>query len=285
MKKHTTMKTILTTIFALGALVSVSTIKADNANCGGNWGGRSDDFEQVIVLDGTANVSTNAIGVASLRNDDDCWTNTTTVKVKVAGLDAADYNVSVTDVTGTNAYDLGTFTVSTNFPCDFDDADDYVWSAGTNSVTISTNITTFGGGKFDLPAGLDPTNVAYIYIFDTNGIVDFTGDFTSLTNIAAVFYEQNVAVTPGTATNAAGKGKIVLSYKNGKTSSSFLLNCTNLPPKQNLSLNANGVKSTSTTTTPKGAVTVKTLPHTKLADLQILEAKDKKGKVVFSVQF
>jgi len=279
MKTTKLMKTFLTTLCALSALVSA--VQANNAN----GGGRADGFEQVIVLAATANAATNALGVASLRTDNDGWTNSTSVKVKVAGLAAADYNVSVTDVTGTNAYDLGIFTVSTNLPGNFDDADDYVWAAGTNSVIVSTNLTTFGAGAFPLPAGLDPTNVAYLYIFDTNGVVDYTGDFTSLTNLAAVFYEQNVSVTPGTAANAAGKGKIVLSYKNGKTSSSFLLNCTNLPPKQNLSLNANGVKSTSTTTTPKGAVTVKALPHTKLADLQVLEAKDKKGNVVFSLQF
>jgi hypothetical protein len=280
------MKKFLSALFALGALAAVQTIKADGGGCGGGYqSGWSDDFEQVILLNATTNVSTNAIGVACLRTENDCWTNYDQVKTKVVGLSPADYLVTVTDITGTNSYDLGTLTVSTNLATCLDDADDYSWSVGTNTVTISTNVTTFGSASFTLPSGLDPTNVAYLFIFDTNGIVDFTGDFTSTTNIAAVYYEQNVAITPGTAAQAVGSGKIVLSYKNGKSTSNFLLSANNLPAKQSLTLNANGTKATTATTSANGAVTVKSLPHTKLADLQILEARDKKGNLVFSLKF
>ena len=40
------------------------------------------------------------------------------------------------------------------------------------------------------------------------------------------------------------------------------------------------VLNTTTNVSTTGAVTVKSLPNTKLADLQLLEAKDKKGGVV-----
>jgi len=277
-----------TLLLSLAALVVALAAKADNyGGTNGCGGGSSQEFEQVIVLSGTANVSTNAVGVADLRTDDDDATNTAEVKVGVAGLDAGTYTVSVTDITGTNSYTLGTLDVSSNsYDCGQRGENDELFTGdGTNAPVIATNVVTFGRGEFDLPAGLDPTNVAFLFVFDTNGVVDFTGDFTSLTNISAVYYSETVPVVPGTAPQAQGQGKLSLAYKQGKLTSSFALNASGLTPKQSLILNANGVKSTTTSASTKGAVSVKTLPHTSLPDLKTVEAKDKKGNLVFSVQF
>ena len=77
----------------------------------------------------------------------------------------------------------------------------------TNAPVISTNVVTFGRGEFDLPAGLDPANVAFLFVFDTNGVVDFNGDFTRLTNLSAIYYEEAGSVAPGNAPAGAGTGQ------------------------------------------------------------------------------
>lgn len=277
------MKNIFIASFVSIALLVTVAAKADGQ--GGCHGGYSDDFQQVILLSATANVSTNAVGVANLRIDNDDSTNTLDVKVSMAGLDAGTYTVSITDITGTNSFDLGTFDVNTNsFKCDDRNTSEFFGDDLTNAPVISTNVVTFGSGDFDL-TGLDPTNAAFLFVFDTNGVVAFIGDFTSLTNVSAIYYEETVPVEAGTNALIHGQGKLALSYMKGKTSSNFNLNANGLTPKQSLILNANGVKSTTTSASSKGAVTVKALPHTNLPNLQKVEAKDKKGNLIFSLKF
>ncbi len=276
MKKNIILAWAVATINFLGL-----SARADDHSCT-----NSDDFQQVIILAGTTNISTNAVGLANLRTVEDDDTNYTELKVSVAGLAASTYNVSLVDLTLTNSYTLGTFDVGTNsFDGDEWEHDAYFGDCSTNTPVISTNVVTFGRGKFALPAGLDPTNVAALFIFNTNGVVDFTGDFTSLTNLSAVYYEEIVPVVPGTTATAQGQGKLSLAYKKGKTTSNFALNAGGLTPKQLLYLKANGITSTTTSASPKGAVSVKTLPHTNLPNLKTLEAKDKKGNLVFSLKF
>jgi hypothetical protein len=259
-----------------------------NNPCGGTnhyGGGCRQEFSQTIVLSPAASAPTNAAGVATLEADADDETNGAELKVSLTGLDAGTYNVSVTDVTGTNTFDLGTVDVNPVLP-DLDDNErDGFDCGGTNAPVLSTNVVNFGRGEFTLPTGLDPTNVAFLFVYDTNSVVDLTGDFTSLSNITAVVYNSTVAVIPGSASQAQGEGTLTLTYKKGKTTSSFKLNAAGLPPKQTLYLKANGVTTATTSTTTKGALQVKTLPHANLANLQLLEAKDKKGNVVFSLKF
>lgn len=265
-----------------------SSSKANQSNCTNNAAGGfgHEDFEQEIALTPTVNAPTNAIGQTELEVECEDGINTTTLDVKVAGLDSGTYSVSVTDVTGTNAYDLGTLDVGSYFGnCGSVHGNGGGCGFGTNAPVVSTNVVNYGHGEFSLPSDLDPTNVAFLFIYDTNGVVDLTGDFTSLTNITALVYNKTVSVIPGTALQAQGQGTLTLAYKRGKTSSSFKLNASGLPGKQKLSLNANGATSCTTSTTTTGLLKVQALPHANLAGLQAVEAKDKNGKVVFSLKF
>lgn len=279
------MKTAFILALVTGILTINWSAKADNSDS--NTGdGFHEDFEQVIVLSATANAPTNAVGIASLRAESDDCSDAVEVKTSVAGLDAGTYNVSVTDITGTNSYDLGTLdVVSNSFTCQGLEGDDFFGDDNTNSPLISTNIVTFGRGEFDLPSELNPTNAAFLFIFDTNGVVAFTGDFTSLTNISAIYYDETVEVIPGNAAQVQGQGTLSLAFKKGKTTSSFKLHASGLPSKQPLLLKANGKGSAKTSASIKGEVSVKSLPHTNLPELRTVEATDKKGGVVFSLKF
>ena len=277
------MKNIFIARIVSAALFTATVAKADgHSSCNGGY---HDDFQQVIILNATANVSTNAVGVANLHSDDDDGTNTLDVKVSVAGLDAGTYHASITDVTGTNSFDLGTFEVSTNsFKCEDWDASEFFGDDLTNAPVISTNVVTFGRGNFDL-TGLDPTNAAFLFVFYTNGVVAFVGDFTSLTNVSAVYYEETVPVIAGTNSLVQGHGKLSLSFKKGKTTSSFKLNANGLAPKQSLVLKANGKSSAKTSASTKGEISIKALPHANLPELRTVEATDKKGGTVFRLEF
>jgi hypothetical protein len=276
------MKNIFIASIVSATLFINVAVKADQGDC---HGGYSDDFQQVIILNATANVSTNAVGVANLHSDDDDGTNSLDVKVSVAGLDAGTYHASITDVTGTNSFDLGTFEVSTNsFNCEDWDASEFFGDDLTNAPVISTNVVTFGRGKFDL-TGLDPTNAAFLFVFDTNGVVAFVGDFTSLTNVSAIYYEETVPVIANTNSAIKGQGKLSLSFKKGKTTSSFKLNANGLAPKQSLVLKANGKSSAKTSASTKGEISIKALPHANLPELRTVEATDKKGGTVFRLEF
>ena len=279
--------------------------RADDSNHGHD--GDSEGFEQVTLLLPTVNTATNATGAVKMETEFEHGTNQTEVKVSVLGLAVGLYNVTVTDTTGTNVFDLGTINVinklskfegwehdefachfPTNLPIALTNLPDVLTNLTcllTNFPPKLTNSVNFGRAEFILPSEIDPTNVAYLFIYDTNGVVNLTGDFLNLTNISALVYNKTVGVIPCSATNVQGKGTLTLAYKKGKTSSSFKLNASGLPAKQTLTLQADGVKSTSTSTGSKGTVKVQNLPKVNLANLQIVEAKDKGGKVVFRLEF
>jgi hypothetical protein len=291
--------------FALAMLAFGLVARADDSNNGHD--GDSEGFEQVTLLLPTLNTATNATGAVKMETEFEHGTNQTEVKVSVLGLAVGLYNVTVTDTTGTNVFDLGTINVinklskfegwehdefashfPTNLPIVLTNLPDVLTNLTcllTNFPPKLTNSVNFGRAEFVLPLEVDPTNVAYLFIYDTNGVVNLTGDFLNLTNISALVYNKTVDVIPCSATNAQGSGTLTLAYKKGKTSSSFKLNATGLPAKQTLTLQADGVKSTSTSTGSKGTVKVQNLPKVNLANLQIVEAKDKVGKVVFRLEF
>ena len=269
-------------MLAAAAIALISLSLEDRAH-GGNGSSCREDFEQEVALLPTANAPTNAMGRVSLEVEDENGTNSLEFKLRAVNLPAATYYVTVTDLTGTNVWDLGTFDVITRSRCGCDD-DDLV-PVGTNAPVVCTNTINLGRAHFDLTAALDPTNISYVYVFDTNGVVDLTADFSALTNLTGIFYSKTVSVTPCAATNAQGTASLALSFKKGKTSSSFKMNVAGLPKQQNVSINANGVTKLKTSTNGKGNVTVQNLPRTNLGSLQALEGRDKKGNKLFEANF
>lgn len=260
-------------LIAVGA--SLNVIADERTGC-------REKFEQEVALLPTANAPTNAIGRVSLELEDEDGTNTLEFKLRVFGLPVSTYNVSVTDLTGTNAWDLGSFDVVSRPVCSRDDDDDFYSS--TNTVS-NTNTYTIGSTELLLAADLDPTNISYVYVFDTNGVVDMTADFSTLTNLTGIFYSKTVPVEACAATNAQGSATVTLSFKKGKTSSSFNLNVVGLSKQQNVSINANGVTKMKTSTNSKGSVSVKNLPKTNLGGLQTVDGRDKQGNKLFKADF
>ena len=281
------------------------------------------DFQQGIVLTATTNAPAGASGKAQIIAVNNNGTNLALLFVKTTGLTNGTYNVSLTDLGGSNTFNLGSLNVaprrdwfhflSHNGNNDDDDSDgDHAsgnWNdwvsrcAGTNSAWTNvfcgggstnqfwtnvfhwyTNCLTVGSGSFVLPSGLAPTNVGDIFISDSNGVVDLSGSFAGVTNSTSIRIET-VSLVPGTATNVQGQATLTMINKNGKTFEAFKLTATGLDARQKLYLTANGTNTVRVCTSPAGTLRVNSLGRFRLVNLQTVVATDVSSNVVFSVSF
>jgi len=154
----------------------------------------------------------------------------------------------------------------------------------TNIYHWYTNCLTVGSGSFLLPSDLVQSNIAGIWISDSNGRVVLSGDFTGVTNSTSVYIET-VSLEPGTATNLQGMATLKLTTRNGRTVGAFKLSASGLEPRQKLYLTANGTSICPVRTSSTGTLTIKRLPRANLATLQTLVATDTSSNIVFSASF
>lgn len=154
----------------------------------------------------------------------------------------------------------------------------------TNIYQWYTNCLTVGSGSFLLPSGMVQSNVTDILISDSGGNVVLAGDFTGVTKSTSIYIET-VNLVPGTATNLQGSATLKLISRNTRTVGSFKLFATGLEHLQRLYLTANGTNTFRVRTSAVGTLRIRTLPRTKLVDLQTLIATDASSNVVFSASF
>jgi len=154
----------------------------------------------------------------------------------------------------------------------------------TNIYRWYTNCLTVGSGSFLLPSGLVQSNVAGIFVSDSEGNVVLSGDFSGVTNTTSIYIET-VNLVPGTATNLQGTATLTLTTRNTRTVGAFKLSATGLDPREKLYLTANGTNTCRVRTSATGTLKIKTLPRTKLVNLQTLVATDVSSNIVFSASF
>lgn len=254
---------------------------------------------------------------------DDNGTNLALLFVKTLGLPDGTYSVHLTDVSDTNTFNLGSLNVagstkSFDFGLDRGRGRGHGitvqpvpgnWPgwvnqcAGTNSALTNlfcgsgatnqfctnafhwyTNCLTVGSGSFLLPSGLAQTNVAGIFVSDTNGAVELTGSFTGVTNSTTIYIET-VSLVPGTATNVQGQATLTLTYKNGKSFPAFKLSASGLEPRERLLLSVNDTNTFRFYTSRTGTLKVNSLPRSKIVNLKSVVATDTSSNVVFSASF
>src|SRR5215469_6835454 len=106
------MKRSSLSLLAAFAMMAISAkAETDAENCADFHG--TADFSQQLKLTATSNAPAGAKGKAAFITVDDNGTNYEALFVKTSGLGEGVYNVSVTDDTGTNTFDLGTLNVMT----------------------------------------------------------------------------------------------------------------------------------------------------------------------------
>ena len=158
-----------------------------------------DDHQRFIVLTATADAPAGAKGFAAVGLGICGGTNAPTLRVGTEGLLLGTYSVSVTDNTGTNTFELGTFDVRTLML----ESPMMDWTNWTGGVNV-------GGAQLPLPAGFDATNGFSVSIADSNTVVDLTGAFSSFTNAPHRDFRVATLLTATTNAPAGAVGRAIL---------------------------------------------------------------------------
>src|SRR5260221_143498 len=214
------------TIILCFAIGLAATAIADDNQQGG-------EFDREIVLMATTNAPAGATGKVELESDDEDGITSAQLQVETEGLLAGTYTVSVTDVSGTNTFVLGTFDVGSSTNEDDNNQGDDNSQGDEN-----------GGSEadFSLPAGLNPMDVGTISITDSNMAPVLVGDFTGVTNIIEGEFDADAGVCAGPdVLGVHGNAVMSVHTRNGKQRSKFLLVAQGAPPKQKLTLLVHGV--------------------------------------------
>ena len=183
---------IWTVILSFAVGFAVTAVADDNQQGG--------EFHREVVLMATTNAPAGATGSAELETDDEDGTTSADLQVETEGLLAGTYTVSVTDVSGTNTFVLGTFDVGNS----------------TNEDDSSEWDDSNGEAHFPLPGGLDPVDVASVSITDSNLVLDLFGAFPSLTN--TLDEEILLTATTNAPAGATGKAELESEDDDGMTS-------------------------------------------------------------------
>lgn len=148
-----------------------------------------------------------------------------------------------------------------------------------------TNFPVVTRTEAQLPAGINPTDIADISVTDTNGNTILSGSLTSPATNSVINVSATVQVTPGAAApSATGTAHIQSTAVRGKWSHKFTLNASGVSAKSTYKLNVNGKVKGAAKANKSGDVAVKKLPsHTPaLRSMQLL---DKQGNEAASAHF
>lgn len=307
---------------AVIAVLASGFVLAARADEGGD-DGEIDGTEELhldVVLTATTNAPAGATGSVKLESEYDHGTNDAVLLVQTAGLSNGAYTVSITDLTGTNTYVLGTFDPSTLTGDGEDDdqneehhgdstnafsncsfTNNFDCASWTNWVGSWTN--WFGSGSctnqqgeddgdddtdhkvaFLLPDGVNALDIASLEIADSNSVVMLTGDFSTATTNG--HYDADCAVTPGPlAPTLTGRATINVLIKKSKSRGAFLLTAQGAPANLKLNVIVNGLPKGSARSDKLGNVTIKKLREKNLATVRSVILEDQDSNQVLSVRF
>jgi hypothetical protein len=274
-------------------------------------------MDAIVVLTATSNAPAGATGVAKIESENDEGNETASMEVKTSGLTPGDYLLSITlQSNGTNI-DLAAFTVNANDDEDNDDqgednlrldlGEHWVgcdwggftnWGSWTNCT--GTNWTSFchhgdddqgeNEGEqteveVDLPAGVNPTDIAQITVTDSGGNPVLVGDLVNPASTTVINVSATVSLTPGAATpSVSGTAQLRSTASKGHWKHQFSLAASGMNAKSTFKLNVNGKTSGAAKSDKTGNMKIKRLPSRTPA-LRSLRLLDTQGNVAASARF
>ncbi len=160
-----------------------------------------------------------------------------------------------------------------------------IWTNLFNNNCQFTNFPVVTRTEADLPAGINPTDIAEISVTDTNGNPILVGDLTNPAPSSVINVSATVRVTAGAAApSATGTAQIRSTAVKGKWTHKFTLNASGVTAKSTFKLNVNGKVSGAAKANKSGDVAVKKLPsHTPALRSMLL--LDKQGNEAASAHF
>lgn len=137
----------------------------------------------------------------------------------------------------------------------------------------------------DLPAGVNPTDIAEITVSDMNGNPILVGDLVAPSAGTVINISGTVNVQPGPgAPDLTGTAQIQSTATKGKWQHHFLLNASGAAAKTNFKLDVNGHSTGAARSNKSGQMTIKKLPS-HVPALRSLRLLDAHGNVAGSAQF
>jgi len=258
---------------AVAVALSLAPVRADDicdedTNDDHERGGQvdgSEELEQRIRLEPTAEAPEDARGKAELEVENEDGVTTGELEVETKGLVAGTYTVTTTSLSDGTATQLGTLEVTASHCCggDDDQDDDDQGDNDDQGENETEGDCQFGSEtEFAFPAGFNPLDIATIEIADASGVVVLRGDFTNLDHVKSCKLKINVQVTPGDAAPAAtGKAAMRVRARRHSVHQAFLLTADNVPADTSLELKVNGQSAGSVRTKRNGKVALRRLPR------------------------
>jgi hypothetical protein len=277
-------------------------------------------LEAKIVLTPTTNAPTGAFGIAKLKSETEDGIQESILKLKVGGLIAGDYLLSIVTQSDGATNILGQFTVR---PDDNDDRGDDVSDhsrgdsehSGTterahhSSRTDDNDDDDNGRGDSDdgrgdhsdgrgdphsgdvtvvelpLPAEIDPLDIGQITVSDAAGTALLVGDLTNPNPATTLKFRGLVSITAGEgAPTARGKAQIQSQIRKGKRQTRFTLVASQVPAEAIYHVEVNGSAVGTVTSNKKGRLVIKKLPSQQ-SHIREVYIMDSQGVSAVSTRF
>ena len=225
-------------------------------NCQGGHIDGSETLIATVALVATTNAPADSGGVAKLISENADGAVTSAFSLSITGLTTGTYDLSVIRKSDGSSVDLGQFDVGSH-EGDGDNND------GENDDHDGEKCGQFGVFLSDvqLPADLDPMDIAQILISDTDGNVLLIGDLVDPGATSSIKFRANLHIRSASATSSKnGKALAFTSARKGKRSDRFTMIASGLAPNSTFSVSVNGQGAGTVTSNRRGMVLVRKLP-------------------------
>lgn len=159
-----------------------------------------------------------------------------------------------------------------------DDSGDDNSDGGTNQPT------TVSDDSFDLPAGVNPTDIGVITVSDTNGNPVLVGNLTNPAPATVINIQATVQLTPGADGSLSGAVQLQSTAKHGKWKHHFNLQASGAAAHSTYKLNLNGKVRAAAKSTKNGQLKITKLPS-HVSALRSLKLLDAHGNEAASAHF
>jgi len=225
-------------------------------NCQGGQIDGSETLIATVTLVATNNAPTNSGGFAKLISDNEDGVVTSSFSLSITGLTTGTYDLSVVRKSDGSSVDLGQFDVGSQ-EGDGDNND------GENGDQDGEKCFQSGVSLEDvqLPAGLDPMDIAQILISDSSGNVVLIGDLVNPAATSSIKFRAKLRVRSASAISSQnGKAMAFTAARKGKRADRFTMIASGVAPNSTFSVAVNGQSAGTVKSNAKGKVLVRTLP-------------------------
>lgn len=168
--------------------------------------------------------------------------------------------------------------------CDGGDDQGDDGSGDDNSGNGTNQPTTFSDDSFDLPAGVNPTDIGVITVSDTNGNAILVGNLTNPAPATLINIQATVQLTPGADGSLNGAVQLQSTAKHGKWKHHFNLQASGAAAHSTYKLNVNGKGGAAGKSNKNGQLKITKLPS-HVSALRSLKLLDAHGNEAASAHF